>query len=61
MSVLMRQWLKLCVVFGAGGGIHYQRKVGTEAQEADLKMVPDADTQIIRPDLSAFRAPVQPV
>ncbi len=39
----------------------YQRKIWTEAEEQDLKIVQEAGARVIRPDLGPFRASVQSV
>lgn len=41
--------------------VAYQRKIWTEAEAADLKIVQDGGAQIVRPDLAPFRASVQTV
>jgi len=41
--------------------VEYQRKIWTEAEEADLKTVQTAGAQIVRPDKALFRASVQSV
>jgi len=39
----------------------YQRKIWTEAEEADLKIVQEGGAKIVRPDLGPFRTSVQSV
>ncbi len=41
--------------------VEYQRKIWTEAEEADLKTVQTAGAQIVQPDKALFRASVQSV
>jgi tripartite ATP-independent transporter DctP family solute receptor len=41
--------------------VEYQRKIWTEAEEGDLKIVQEGGAKIVRPDLAPFRASVQSV
>jgi TRAP-type C4-dicarboxylate transport system substrate-binding protein len=41
--------------------VQYQRKIWTEAEEGDLKIVQEGGAKIVRPDLAPFRASVQSV
>ena len=41
--------------------VAYQRKIWTEAEEQDLKIVQEAGTRVSRPDLGPFRESVQSV
>ena len=41
--------------------VQYQRKIWTEAEETDLKIVQEGGAKIVRPDLAPFRESVQTV
>ncbi len=41
--------------------VEYQRKIWTEAEEADMKKVQEAEVKVIRPDKEPFRASVKSI